>query len=273
MSSVFKITSHRKVYIANQNFFHIHIVHPSYTENCHIISYVIKGGWKLKIGDEIINAKKDCVFIQPANVPRTGLELCPADTNTVFVHFSAEEGDAYGANLEAAGDGFLTMPNFIDASENGEIKTLLMKIFEEKLKENEVKATAYLNLLLAELAENNRYDRSPYTCAINIKKLINDNISANISNAEIAKNLGISVRTAETAFKQSFGITIHRYQLIRKIEQAKFWLEYFSDMKILDVSYNLGFFDEYHFSKQFKNIVGMSPTEYRRMVMHTKVNG
>ena len=140
MSSVFKITSRRKVYIANQNFFHIPIVHPSYTENCHIISYVIKGGWKLKIGDEIINAKKDCVFIQPANVPRTGLELCPADTNTVFVHFSAEEGDAYGANLEAAGDGFLTMPNFIDASENGEIKTLLMKIFEEKLKENEITA-------------------------------------------------------------------------------------------------------------------------------------
>ena len=88
---------------------------------------------------------------------------------------------------------------------------------------------------------------------------------------DIAKNLGISVRTAENAFKQSFGITIHRYQLIRKIEQAKFWLEYFSDMKILDISHNLGFFDEYHFSKQFKKIVGMSPTEYRRMVMATKI--
>ena len=272
MSIAFKITSRRKVYIANQNFFHIPTVHPNRTADRHIISYVIKGGWKLRIGDEIINAKKDSVFIQPANVPRMGLENCPPDTNTVFIHFSAEEGDHYGAEDKVREGDYLTVPNFIDASENREIKALLMKIFEEKLKENEIKATAYLNLLLAELAQNNHYDRSPYTCAINIKKLINDNISANISNADIAKSLGVSVRTAENAFKQNFGLTIHRYQLIRKIEQAKFWLEYFSDMKVLDISHNLGFFDEYHFSKQFKNIVGMSPTEYRKMVMSTKIS-
>ena len=75
MSSVFKITSRRKVYIANQNFFHIPTVHPSRTVDNHIISYVIKGGWQLKIGDEVINAKNDSVLIQPANVPRFGLGL------------------------------------------------------------------------------------------------------------------------------------------------------------------------------------------------------
>ncbi|MBQ7901351.1 MAG: AraC family transcriptional regulator [Clostridia bacterium] len=32
------------------------------------------------------------------------------------------------------------------------------------------------------------------------------------------------------------------------------------------------FFDEYHFSKQFKKIVGMSPTEYRKIVFSTKIS-
>ena len=82
------------------------------------------------------------MFIQPANVPRFGLEPCPVDTNTVFVHFSAEKGDSYGVVGTDMGDDCLIVSNFIDACENREIKALLMKIFEEKLKENEVKATA-----------------------------------------------------------------------------------------------------------------------------------
>ena len=95
MGNIFKMNYSRNIYIANENFFHVPIKHPSRTLNEHIISYVINGGWELEIGGETIKAGKDCVFIQPAKIPHVGTKLCPPKTNTMFVHFSFEEGDEY----------------------------------------------------------------------------------------------------------------------------------------------------------------------------------
>lgn len=271
MPCIFKAGINREIYVANQNYFQTPIRHPSHTVDMHIISYVLKGGWKLKIGDEIINAKKDSLFIQPANIVRTGLEPCPPNTNTMFIHFSRKEGDEYtSAESLDLPPASLLLDTFSDASGNDKIKDILMKIFEEKVKENDIKASVYLNLLLCELSENISGGNSPYSYAIDIKKYINRNLSRNLSNSEIANAINTSVRTAETAFKKSFGMTIHKYQLIRKIEQAKFRLEYFPSMKINEISRSLGFFDEYHFSKQFKQITGISPMAYRKNVLMQK---
>ena len=94
--------------------------------------------------------------------------------------------------------------------------------------------------------------------------LKNHNFLIIFTNKEIAEILNVGVRTAESAFKDCFGITIHQYQLMQKIEHAKFCLEYYPQMKIIDISLSLGFYDEFHFSRQFKKIVGVSPTDYRK---------
>jgi len=66
-------------------------------------------------------------------------------------------------------------------------------------------------------------------------------------------------------FKALFGITIHQYMLNHKIELAISYFKNFPEMPIKEISYNLGFYDEYHFSKQFKKIIGVSPSEYKNM--------
>ena len=157
MGNIFSADKTRKIYIANQNYFQIPAIHPSKTVDAHIISYVLKGGWRLKIGEETISAKKDFVFIQPSGVPRVGLTPCPPGTNTMFIHFSPEEGDVYtGTKTADSPENKLFINNCIDASSNSKIKKLLTKIFEEKIKENHIKAGAYLNLLLCELSESSR---------------------------------------------------------------------------------------------------------------------
>lgn len=265
MGNIFNLNTNRKIIIASQNTFLTPVKHPSRTLNEHIISYVTKGSWQLNIGSEVINAKNDTVFIQPANISHTGLKNCPAGTHTMFIHFSVENGDEFiNTQFHESYDAYVYVNTLIDAKSNPEIKRTLIKIIEEHAKGNNLKASSYLNILLCELSDSSIYDKSKYALGANIKKILATSAHKNFSNKEIAQMLNVSVRTAETTFKDCFGMTIHQYQLTQKIERAKFCLEYYPQMKIIDISLSLGFYDEYHFSRQFKKLTGLSPTNYRK---------
>lgn len=260
MSSVFHLSMDRKILVASQNIFLTPQPHPTRNLKEHVMSYVIKGGWKLDIGGETVTAKKDCVFIQPANITHTGIENCPAGTQTMFIHFSCVSGDTLAQDSE---DGTVCINALTDASGNPEIKSLFIKVITENKNKNRLKALSYLNLLLCELSESKSSDRAKYALASNIKRLLIDPAS-NLTNKEIASKLNVGVRTAESTFKELYGVTIHQYSLAQKIKQAKFYLEYYPQMKTADIALNLGFYDEFHFSRQFKRIVGVSPTEYKK---------
>jgi len=81
MKSVFYFSTDRKILVASQNIFLTPQPHPTRMLKEHVISYVIKGGWKLKIDGEIISAKSDSVFIQPANITHEGIQNCTAGTH------------------------------------------------------------------------------------------------------------------------------------------------------------------------------------------------
>ena len=97
-----------------------------------------------------------------------------------------------------------------------------------------------------------------------IRHIINMNLYRNITNKEIAQKLGRSTKNVETIFKSHFGITIHQYLIQEKLQKSKLYLEYFPNRTIYDIAAELSFYDEYHFSRQFKKFFGISPTEHRK---------
>ena len=64
-------------------------------------------------------------------------------------------------------------------------------------------------------------------------------------------------------FKTAFGETPHRYLQRRRVERAMFLLRQ-TDRSVTEISLDVGFFSLGTFSRTFREIVGASPTEFRR---------
>lgn len=63
-------------------------------------------------------------------------------------------------------------------------------------------------------------------------------------------------------FKSSLGMTPHAYQLNHKINDARTFLK--QGMDIAQLSYTLGFSDQSHFHRVFKNLTGTTPKLYQK---------
>jgi AraC-like DNA-binding protein len=64
-------------------------------------------------------------------------------------------------------------------------------------------------------------------------------------------------------FRATFGETPHRYLQRRRVERAMFLLRA-TDASVTDVCLDVGFSSLGTFSRMFRDIVGESPSEYRR---------
>jgi transcriptional regulator GlxA family with amidase domain len=66
------------------------------------------------------------------------------------------------------------------------------------------------------------------------------------------------------SFKDTFGETPHRYLQRRRVERAMFLLRE-TDRSVTDICLDVGFFSLGTFSRTFREIVGDSPQNYRRL--------
>lgn len=64
-------------------------------------------------------------------------------------------------------------------------------------------------------------------------------------------------------FKATFGETPHRYLQRRRVERAMFLLRG-TDRSVTDICLDVGFTSLGTFSRTFREVVGQSPTDYRR---------
>src|SRR5688500_4196831 len=89
-----------------------------------------------------------------------------------------------------------------------------------------------------------------------------ENISTVITLEDLAEVAGLSVSHYCAVFKQKTMQTPMQLYTSLKIQRACQLLQNRSQT-IKTISYNLGFFDQYHFSKVFKQIMGVAPKQFR----------
>lgn len=88
-----------------------------------------------------------------------------------------------------------------------------------------------------------------------------DHISNNITISDIVKYSGSNKTTISRAFHNSFGMSIMEYFINLKIDMAKKHLRE-DNYNISQISDILGYSGIHYFSRQFKKVTGMSPSEY-----------
>ena len=122
------------------------------------------------------------------------------------------------------------------------------------------RARAYLELLLTSLAGMTQ-DDSP---ARRLEHIITADLATNYSLADIARESRMSEAGIKRYLKKHRGETFQQFKRSIRINKAKQLLEAERDEPLANVAEQLGFYDAFHFSRSFKAVTGLSPSEYRR---------
>jgi AraC family transcriptional regulator len=96
-----------------------------------------------------------------------------------------------------------------------------------------------------------------------IKELVHAKIEDDLSLDEMAQSVGLSTAHFARMFRKSTGETPHRFVLRQRLERAKAMLRA-PDARVLDVAVACGFKTQQHFAQVFREVWGVSPTEYRQ---------
>ena len=238
---------------ANINFYSTPFIHPSRKMSELDFIYMIDGKWKFGQNEEVFEMQNDTVLLLSATQRHYGISPCRANSKTMYFHVrcsSIENEDA------------ILLDSFTDVSSNKNIKKLFSEIVNAKLLNNDKKANIYFQLFLLELQEHQN-NLSFGSIPSQIKKIIHDHPEKFFSNQELATAVNCSKKIAEMKFKDAFGISIHKYTLEFKVKEAISYFNIFPEISIKETALNLGFYDEYHFSNQFKKIIGVSPKKYK----------
>lgn len=81
--------------------------------------------------------------------------------------------------------------------------------------------------------------------------------------AQMAEAVNLSESWFSQVFKKTMGMTPHQWQLTRRVEMAKRLLAE-TGMSVADIADRLGFADQAHLTKTFRQGVGATPAAWRR---------
>lgn len=92
---------------------------------------------------------------------------------------------------------------------------------------------------------------------------LNNHIQANVKlSTFISDKLNISYQLLSTLFSEHEQLTIEKYFIQLKIEKVKELLSY-NEMNLKEIAFGLNYSSLAHLSKQFKEITGITPTEFK----------
>jgi AraC family transcriptional regulator len=101
------------------------------------------------------------------------------------------------------------------------------------------------------------------------RELLHQHLNGDLRLATLARECGLSVSHFTRSFRRSFGSSVHRYLILRRVETAKAMLRN-STCSLIEIALQSGFPDQAALSRTFSAVVGQPPGKWRsRYGRHT----
>jgi AraC family transcriptional regulator len=102
----------------------------------------------------------------------------------------------------------------------------------------------------------------PPRAFLRVREYILAHLTEKISNSVLSGFVGLSASHFSRAFKQSAGVSPHRFVLESRIERVKKLLAE-TELPLAQIALTVGFGDQSHCSRWFHKIVGVTPSRFR----------
>ncbi|WP_290792286.1 AraC family transcriptional regulator [Flavihumibacter sp. UBA7668] len=230
--------------------------------NQHILIYCTKGeGWFI-INSKRYIVKPNYYFILPKGIMHEYGADIKTPWSIYWVHFTGDTADYYTRYLQTK-EGYA--PSIAAPS-----PTRIM-LFDEMLQhlelmnntDNLIYANSSLYAFLASFKrvhfKTENKNENPIQEIIDLMK---NNLDKNFTLEELAKHVHMSPSHLSTLFREKTKYSPINLFTSLKIQKAG-QLLMDSDQKIKTIAHTLGYIDPYHFSRVFKNTMGVSPKNFK----------
>ena len=245
-----------------------------------LLIYILSGTLTLRIGDETCSGKAGTVFLIPARVKYAPIQA--SELEYLFFHFGSQKavtdkGDsqkiastqtlpqgeyAYTYSLDASPVIFVPVQS--ETAGNRRIHDLADRIKALNVWASDgekLLLDCYLRefLVLLGAGFQTRVSRNLGM----ILQFIDSNYSSDLSLTSLSQKFGFSRSYIARLFRNELKTTSSDYINRVRVGAACDRLAN-SDMRISEISENVGFAEQYYFSRIFKQLCGMTPTEFRK---------
>jgi AraC family transcriptional regulator of arabinose operon len=232
----------------------------------YILIYCVEGKGEIRLNEITHIVPPDHFFIIPAGKPHSYHSDKQNPWSIYWIHFSGCKSELYAK--------YSCQSIAIDrgtASRINDREDLFTEIFRNLDRGFSIETLEYVNLclphLLASFTHLNQFrlikesgEKDPVTQSINFML---EHLNKKLKLEEIASGTSLSASHYSRIFQNRTGHSPIEYFNQLKIQRACRLLDN-SGWMIADVSREMGFEDQFYFSRVFHKVMGMSPAKYRK---------
>ena len=108
---------------------------------------------------------------------------------------------------------------------------------------------------------------------VRIKQNVENHLSGEVTAEGLMEGVYLSGSYASALFKEATGMTVHRYAVRRRLEEAARLLTEEPGLRVKDIAWRCGFADASHLINSFQKTYGMTPEAYRRRRAQSEKKG
>lgn len=236
--------------------------------DANLLMYVQKGSIKVKVDSSLYNLLPGDVLIIRKNTPYQYLMF---EQNTTIIqidfYYISQEGKKAG-DVKFKDALFFNTTLFVNKIQL--LEENLLELVGEFKKDDKFKEMKLSSCLVEVLSDVARRLKDIFVGHGEHKELlekvilyINENYFENLTNYTLGAMFAVHPNYINTLMKKKTGYTIHNYLILKRISKSLSLLDE-TNLTIYEISEKCGFTESKNFIRHFKNMVGVTPGQYRK---------